>query len=650
MISRFPVALRPSLTCALLLLVACGSGKDEGSSGASGGAFGVGGLAAGGTTGGAAITGGFGTGGALGGTFGAGGLATGGATGGAATTGGFGTGGALGGTSGLGGAATGGAVAGSLGSGGDAVGGAAGGTGPTGGWATGGAQAGAFGIGGGPTGGVATGGVPGAGGGSGGVEASGGASGGTSPTGGAGGDATGGTVALGPLVSGLEISKLSLYQTVEIPLMQDWAEIADRPADIAQDKDALLRVFVTPQAGWTARTVKVAVELSSSSGDVTLTAERQISGASSDGNLNSTLNVEIPAAELSGNATYRVSLTESGAASGSGDTTRAQWPAGDPASFGERSLGGGLKLHIVPIRYDADGSGRVPDTSEPQLALIRETVAKLYPVPLESIELTVEDEMPWDTTVANDGSGWEELLYGLVDHMDSLDTARDIYYFGLFEPDESEARYCWSSCVAGLAFVTDRPDGFFRINAGIGLGYPGEYTAETVVHEVGHLHGRNHSPCGTTDGDPRFPYSNGGIGSWGYDLFAGQLKDPDDFYDFMGYCPNIWASDYTYQALFDWIVATNGVDAFVRGAPARWQSLRLNSRGDLTLGPDYDLVGAPSGIEIDVEWLDANFEVIEQVVGYLTPFDALPGGIVLVQPPTDGAVYVRVDGSTPVAL
>lgn len=623
MLTRSLVACRGVFGVGLLVTAACGTASEPRELPPAGGGATGGTPWNGGPTGGTLVLSGAGSA-ATSAVSGVGGIVAGGGmagTGGAAGT-------IIGGTAGTGGIESGVAAAGGMpaltgGAGTVSVSGGMGGAVVT----TGGAP-------------VVTGGNAGTGTTTGGMAGTGGLTGGTA--------GTGGVVGVPTLVSSLEISKVSLYQTVEIPLMQNWSEATDRPADVTQGKDALVRVFVKRQAGWAARAVRAEVQVMSSGGDVTLTAERTISDDSTDERLDSTLNVDIPAAQLSGDATYRVSLMEAGSAGGGGDTTRAQWPESGSASIGERSLGGGLKIRLVPIRYDADGSGRLPDTSEAQLNLYRQYFTKHYPVPWDALDLTFTEALPWSNGVDASGSGWDSLLYEVTDFMDRRGAADDEYYFGLVSPDTSFERYCSWSCVAGLAFEANSPNSFSRINAGVGVGFTGEYSAGTAVHEVGHQHGRLHAPCDVSDPDPNYPFPDGRIGVWGYDLIEGMLKEPT-LSDFMGYCPEVWASAYTYQGIFDWMVATN-TSLRVLGKPTEWQSIRVSSSGEIRLGRSYELAGPPQGCEMDVEWLDADRNVVERSVGYLTPFDSLPGGVVFVRMPGPDAAYVRIDGSAPVAL
>ncbi|MYB62452.1 MAG: hypothetical protein F4X69_13875 [Gemmatimonadetes bacterium] len=67
---------------------------------------------------------------------------------------------------------------------------------------------------------------------------------------------------------------------------------------------------------------------------------------------------------------------------------------------------------------------------------------------------------------------------------------------------------------------------------------------ETIAHELGHNFGLGHAPCGNPDYfDPDYPYSDGSIGSWGYDLLNQVLMEPDTP-DIMSYCGPSWISDY----------------------------------------------------------------------------------------------------------
>ena len=84
------------------------------------------------------------------------------------------------------------------------------------------------------------------------------------------------------------------------------------------------------------------------------------------------------------------------------------------------------------------------------------------------------------------------------------------------------------------------------------IGYPvsvGSDVDYVHTHEVGHTMNLWHAPCGGAGGpDPEYPYENGSIGVWGYDMAEGTLLDPGRYRDVMSYCfDSIWISDYQFD-------------------------------------------------------------------------------------------------------
>ena len=72
--------------------------------------------------------------------------------------------------------------------------------------------------------------------------------------------------------------------------------------------------------------------------------------------------------------------------------------------------------------------------------------------------------------------------------------------------------------------------------------------SDVMAHELGHNLGLRHAPCGGAGGpDPSFPYSDGSIGTWGYDFQRGRPVGPSTP-DFMSYCgPPDGISDYHFS-------------------------------------------------------------------------------------------------------
>jgi hypothetical protein len=482
------------------------------------------------------------------------------------------------------------------------------------------------------------------------------ATGGT-PTGGlaAGGSATAG--ASGVLAAGLSISKISLFQAVEIPLMVNGEAVVTRKAKIVQNKDALLRIHVVTQSDWAPRAVQAVVDLTSSAGAIAADDTKTIQSDSVDGDLASTFNVHIAGQYLTADAVYRASLVEIAGAGGqpsdAGDSSKARWPEGDMAPLEAKGLGGGLQIVIVPVPYNADGSGRMPVLDDAQIALYRQYFALYYPIPDGDISIVVGDPLSWDYTVYPDGTDWDSLLINVADLKDTRHGTYKQYYFGAIAPAVSRDAYCPSSpCVTGLGFIptTHGTSAYASsIMASVGVAWGGTSAADTMIHEVGHNHGREHAPCDTSSGlDTNFPYAGGLIGVWGYNPGQDTLMSPETYGDFMGYCKTDWVSDYTYNALFDWIEGTNALPS-AETTESVWRSLRIGARGQVSFGPSYSME-TPSGIATTVEWLDADLASVGTEVGYHTRLDHLPGGIVLFPEPPATAAFVRVSGIDPVPL
>ena len=71
--------------------------------------------------------------------------------------------------------------------------------------------------------------------------------------------------------------------------------------------------------------------------------------------------------------------------------------------------------------------------------------------------------------------------------------------------------------------------------------------AETIAHELGHNLSLGHAPCGNPQTlDRNYPYEDGSIGAWGYDLSRGLLIPPE-MSDLMSYCHPRWISDYSFS-------------------------------------------------------------------------------------------------------
>lgn len=465
--------------------------------------------------------------------------------------------------------------------------------------------------------------------------------------GGAGGEGGGSTAPpkVLPPATGMAIGEVSINQGVKIPLYQNGADVAQRNAPIVAGRDGLVRVFFAPKDDWQPHPITVRMTLQK--GEET-PVHYEITGtpvaASSDADINSSANFDIPYTMLDGTLKIRVEFldAEPGA---SGDTSGSSWPAEGFAPFGEQSTGGPLKLVIVPVKYNADGSGRVPDVSPERIEEFRLGFLRQYPT--SSVEVSVAPEYNWSSKISPNGQNWDVLLQSIIGKRNSDKVGRDVYYYGLFNPSNSLASFCGGGCVAGLTFLTGNPKDA-QLRASVGMGFPGAETISTMLHEIGHAHRRTHAPCGPFGQlpdqiDPGFPYKTGKIGVWGYDVIDRILKDPNKQTDMMGYCSPTWVSDYTYAKLFERIVAINA-GGYIFGKPTRWRQAWINGEGSLRWGDVTEFDLEPGGEPREVTLGEGADSV--SVKGYFYPLSHLPGGMVLVpeQAPTHRALSTSVEG------
>jgi len=449
----------------------------------------------------------------------------------------------------------------------------------------------------------------------------------------------------GELVKGLAISNIDIFQGVQIRLVEDGTPVSQRNAPIIQNRPALLRVYVQPLDEWSSRSVLARLKLEGSSfGEEELVTTKQISRASSESFLASSINFEIDASYMVADLRWSISLEEEvpGVYAGVSDSSR--YPRSDTLSAMQaQSSGESVKITLIPIRYDFDGTGRLPSTTPEQLERYREGMFKLFPTP--EIEITVREPLGWDREVQAFGNGWGPLLQAILNLRRSEGAARNEYYYGIFSPKDSFSSYCNRGCIAGLSSLSPDPENDY-VRGSIGLGFDGDRSVGTFIHEVGHAHGRRHAPCGlgpNQESDGNYPYSNAQLGVWGYDLISKVLVDPVDNKDVMSYCDPRWISDYQYSALFDRISYVNRL-AYVHPPIGHqsWRSILVDIDGTASWGNEVPSTDAIGGQITEVSMLNHSGQLTALESARFFPFSHLPGGIMMIPEPASDVRSVRL--------
>jgi hypothetical protein len=344
----------------------------------------------------------------------------------------------------------------------------------------------------------------------------------------------------------IRITEVAIYQVVKIPLVKDGKPVIERNAPVVLGKDAFLRVFVQPLPGFTPHELEAELTLWSEE-KVTppVLVRKLISGQSKESKLDSTINFDLPSTSITGDLRWSVILRELDPVSAIGtidDSARYPKGEGELEALHPRYVGP-LHLMLVPYRYNADGSGRLPDLSDDQLQRYRSFLTAYYPV--GEVVLKVHEPVDYNQVV-DPSSGWDAFLdfhcaLRANEHSDPR-----FFYYGLIAPARHALEYADGS--VGLSNIPGPEQSDYRCS--VGLGFLGGQSALIMLHELGHALGLGHTPCGADDAGP-YPYADGKIGSWGYIVSGRRLMAPDEQYDLMSRCDPVFISDYTYQKVFE---------------------------------------------------------------------------------------------------
>ena len=423
-------------------------------------------------------------------------------------------------------------------------------------------------------------------------------------------------------VAGVSIDEIAIYQGVKRTLILDGAEVnSDVP--LIQGRDALLRVFVTADNDYDGGEVVGRLTLGD---EVIEVAMERLRDESRDHLIDTTVNFTIDGALVGPELEWSVEILQEVEPGASGNP-EARFPSEGSVRTTVEGRANTLRLVIAPFSYEFDDSGRLPDLSDEQVERIRNRFLGMYPV--SNVEVRVREPEQWFGELAPNGDGWFPVGFQLLQMREDDGESDDAYYYGIFDPAETFNQYCFGGCLLGVTLLNDSPEdaGSVNLRLALGVGFP-EQAADTAAHEIGHAHGRPHSPCGPpgntpADIDPDYPYDDGTVGVWGYDITSGDLHEPDEATDFMGYCENAWVSDFTYQALH-----------------RRGRNVNLNVQGELKFdvysvqGSDAEFVQTVTraqpvaGHPIEVTRLSGGNPTTQ--VGYFSRWDHLPGGVLTV--------------------
>jgi hypothetical protein len=349
--------------------------------------------------------------------------------------------------------------------------------------------------------------------------------------------------ALQPVDDGARIREIAFFQAVEVLVARDGEAVAERNAPLIAGRDAILRVMLTTPEMWTPTEMALEVEITDGGASQVFRQSARVLQSSEDGIPTSGVMVPIPAAAMTPDATWRARLV-------AGAELHDQFPADEAAPLAALETGG-LKVRFVP--YEVNGF--TPDTSE---AVIDGMAAALMAAfPITGVETSVADvqrwERPFDLGDINVDVGIlqeEDMIAGRV--------SWDTYYYALASGVGSREAY---EGITGTSEAGGEPP-LVRAYFAAGAAFGDAKSEETLMHEMGHLHGLLHTACSGEDFvDPEYPHPEASIGVEGYDRRTGTFYPPNTR-DLMSYCSPRWISDYGFRKAAEHVVRARSYEGF----------------------------------------------------------------------------------------
>jgi len=348
---------------------------------------------------------------------------------------------------------------------------------------------------------------------------------------------------------GVEIQEISIYQSIKRTLVKDGKEVTSKIPLIAQ-RATLIRVFYKTDTDYDKKEVIARLVIKGFDG---MDQKVTLGAGSSEEKLDSTINFYPHHAMIKDPLEYSLEILQEHAAEQK--NPKARYPAEGYSKVTVEGKKNTLRLLLVPFRYKADGSNRLPDLSAAQLKKFKDRFLQLYPV--SDVEIKVHKPIDWTGAIAGTGAGWQEVGLRLMQVRTDDKISDDTYLYGIFNPASSLAAFCGLGCMLGVTLLNNSPPdkGMVQLRLALGVGF-NERAPDTCAHEIGHSHGRMHANCGLgivpSSIDPKWPtdtaHQGGKIGVWGFDMINKKVVKPTRT-DIMGYCEDKWISDHNFIAL-----------------------------------------------------------------------------------------------------
>jgi hypothetical protein len=232
-----------------------------------------------------------------------------------------------------------------------------------------------------------------------------------------------------------------------------------------------------------------------------------------------------------------------------------------------RRLAAGVpfRLRLVLLPYTLNGTTHTPSATD--VAHLRSYLRRTYPVNRVQMTTTTVTAAP---TAPFDAAQINAQLQALRAVDVATGTDARTHYYGMV----AAAGFFMRGLAAGIpgtpqpGTVASGPTG----SAGFSWDTDGSWGDWYGAHELGHTLGRRHAEfCGAGGGGP-YPFANGQL-SDADEAFVGvdsgdpslglplRVWHPVTSHDVMSYCDDQWLSSFTYEGIYDRLVAEDGLPA-----------------------------------------------------------------------------------------
>ena len=353
------------------------------------------------------------------------------------------------------------------------------------------------------------------------------------------------------LADGVELVRIELTQGVSADIGHGGdAVLLDSSLDpaLVRGRDTLFRAHYV-NAGLEGRTVEATLKLRTDAYDETI--DTQTVALAQLG----VVEWRVPGERLEPHLEYAVEFEVDVDAPVEYPIGAARTPADGYGELYVRSSPTALHVHVIPVRHQIGGCDSTPVPPEAWWSMVEDQLWMQYPI--SDLEL-VRGE-PW--TYAAAMTDFSAFLDALSAYRVAAGIGQHVYVYGLVQPcDGGEAGVGGRGWRSG----SDAVDGYYRTSMGRWYADLPDAAAATVVHEIGHNHGRQHVACsGEGDPDPLYPIAGGSTGREGWGVIDGIFR-PASHADFMTYCDPSWVSAYGWNLAFHRAaVVTENADADV---------------------------------------------------------------------------------------